>query len=75
MGEVAKGWGRWSTTERVVAIILLSVPAIFLLSVPAIFLVVWGLVLYEPPMGPGSAEPLDRSLAPEGKPSTSSRKL
>jgi len=67
MGEVAKGWGRWSTTERVVAIILLSVPAIFL--------VVWGLVLYEPPIGPGPAEPLDRSLAPEGKPSTSSRKL
>jgi len=67
MGEVAKGWGRWSTNERVVAIILLSVPAIFL--------VVWGLVLHEPPMGPGSAELLDPSLAPEGKPSTSSRKL
>ncbi len=45
MGEVAKGCGHWSTNERVVALILLSVLAIFL--------VVWGLVLYEPPTGPG----------------------
>src|SRR6266700_1869719 len=45
MGEVAKGCGHWSTNERVVALILLSVLAIFL--------VVWGLILYEPPTGPG----------------------
>src|SRR6266704_1963086 len=45
MGEVAKGCGHWSTNERVVALILLSVLAIFL--------VVWGFVLYEPPTGPG----------------------
>jgi hypothetical protein len=41
----AKGWGRWSTNERVAAVILISVLAIF------VFL--FGLILYEPPTGPG----------------------
>jgi hypothetical protein len=41
----AKGWGRWSTYERVAAVILISVLAIF------VFL--FGLILYEPPTGPG----------------------
>jgi hypothetical protein len=41
----AKGWGHWSTNERVAAVILISVLAIF------VFL--FGLILYEPPTGPG----------------------
>jgi hypothetical protein len=45
MGAEAKGWGRWSTKERVAAVILVSVLAIF------VFL--FGLILYEPPTGPG----------------------
>jgi len=45
MGEKPGRLGHWSTNERVAAVILVSVLAIFL--------VVWGLVLYEPPTGPG----------------------
>jgi hypothetical protein len=41
----AKGWGHWSTNERVAAVILISVLAIFV--------VLFGLILYEPPTGPG----------------------
>ena len=45
MGKAAMGWGHWSTNERVVAVVLVSVLAVFA--------VLWGLVLYEPPTGPG----------------------
>jgi len=45
MGEKAKGWTHWSTNEKVAAVILLSVLAIFVILL--------GLILYEPPTGPG----------------------
>jgi hypothetical protein len=45
MEEKPGHWGHWSTNEKVSALVLISVLAIFL--------VVWGLVLYEPPTGPG----------------------
>ena len=45
MAERTKGWKRWSTNERVAAVILLSVLAVFLALL--------GLELYEPPTGPG----------------------
>jgi preprotein translocase subunit SecG len=45
MAERTKGWKHWSTNEKVAAVILLSV-----LTIAIILL---GLVLYEPPTGPG----------------------
>jgi len=45
MAERTKGWKHWSTNERVAAVILLSVLAVFLTLL--------GLILYEPPTGPG----------------------
>jgi hypothetical protein len=45
MEERTKGWKGWSTNERVAAVILLSVLAVFLTLL--------GLLLYEPPIGPG----------------------
>ena len=45
MGEKAKGWTHWATNEKVAAVILLSVLAIFVILL--------GLILYEPPNGPG----------------------
>jgi len=45
MAERTTGWKHWSTNERVAAVILLSVRAVFLTML--------GLILYEPPTGPG----------------------
>src|SRR6266540_5200884 len=45
MGEKAKSWTHWSTNEKAAAVILLSVLAIFVILL--------GLILYEPPTGPG----------------------
>jgi hypothetical protein len=45
MGEEAKGWTHWSTNEKVAAVILLSVLTIFV--------IMFGLILYQPPTGPG----------------------
>jgi hypothetical protein len=45
MGEEAKGWKQWSTNEKV--------PTIVLLSVLSIFVILFGLILYESPTGPG----------------------
>jgi len=45
MGEKAKGWTHWSTNEKGAAVILLSVLSIFV--------ILFGLILYEPPTGPG----------------------
>ncbi len=45
MGEKPGRWGHWSSNERVAAVVLISVLALFL--------VLFGLILYEPPTGPG----------------------
>ena len=45
MGEEAKGRTHWSTNEKVATVVLLSVLAIFV--------ILFGLILYESPTGPG----------------------
>ncbi len=49
MERVRRDWGAWSPNEKALAVALITILAVFT--------VVWAIVLYEPPTGPGLCGP------------------